>query len=187
MSFKKQVLNLRNAGASYSEIVKQLGCSKGLVSYYCSKETGHDDSVSNRQRIDFSSFDCNKSLQLLLEESVSRKHIADALGFNYQHVLKYAKSKGYVKSSLTGYASVKRRRKHIKLLAVAYMGGACAHCGYSKCLRALCFHHLDPNAKDFTIGQNSNRSWKAIKLELDKCALLCHNCHSEEHERLDAL
>jgi hypothetical protein len=62
---------------------------------------------------------------------------------------------------------------------VDYKGGACVLCGYSKCLRAMDFHHLDPSTKRFNIASSHNRSWEALRLELDKCMLICSNCHYE--------
>jgi hypothetical protein len=50
-------------------------------------------------------------------------------------------------------------------------------------VRALIFHHLDPSHKDFTIGGKS-KSWNKIQSELDKCVLLCANCHAEVHAGL---
>ena len=44
------------------------------------------------------------------------------------------------------------------------------------------FHHLDPTQKDFGISSNSNRAWEKIRIELDKCVLVCSNCHREIHE-----
>lgn len=77
------------------------------------------------------------------------------------------------------------RRRRIKLQAIEYKGGKCLHCGYNKSVWALTFHHLDPTQKDFAIGGNgSTKSWERMKVELDKCILLCMNCHAEEHERL---
>ena len=62
--------------------------------------------------------------------------------------------------------------------------GKCERCGYSKCVDALDFHHLDPKSKDFNISKNGNtRSWEEIKKELDKCIMLCANCHREEHAK----
>ena len=51
---------------------------------------------------------------------------------------------------------------------------------YDKCMSALEFHHLDPKEKDFSISTNI-KSLDLIKKELDKCILLCANCHREEH------
>lgn len=77
-------------------------------------------------------------------------------------------------------------QKALKSWAVEYMGGKCVHCGYNKCIAAMEFHHLDPSEKDYEparlFGQNQPR--EIIKRELDKCLLLCANCHREEHYRL---
>lgn len=79
---------------------------------------------------------------------------------------------------------VDKRRKELKLLAVKYKGGKCEKCDYSKCLRALEFHHED-GTKEFGISRGGHtRSWEKLKKELDKCVLLCSNCHAEEHDRL---
>ena len=78
--------------------------------------------------------------------------------------------------------AVQRRRHKIKNLAVEYKGGRCQKCGYNKCIAALEFHHLDPNEKDFNLSHKGHtRSWEANKAELDKCILLCSNCHREIH------
>lgn len=71
-----------------------------------------------------------------------------------------------------------------KKKAVEYKGGACQLCGYSRCLRALSFHHRDPAEKDMKIGASFNRSWEACRIELDKCVLVCANCHMEIHAGL---
>ena len=75
-------------------------------------------------------------------------------------------------------------RRRTKLRAVAYMGGSCQVCGYKRCAAALAFHHKDPKQKDFIISGGSIKSWDRMKKELDRCVLLCSNCHAEEHERL---
>lgn len=81
--------------------------------------------------------------------------------------------------------AVGRRRKKIKLMAIKYKGGACKKCGYSKCVDALEFHHVDELIKEFGIGRNGYcTSWEKLKVELDKCDLLCANCHREEHAKM---
>lgn len=80
---------------------------------------------------------------------------------------------------------VDRRRKKLKQMAVDYKGGKCQLCSYDRCLKALQFHHLNSAKKDFGISRNGHtRSWARIKAELDKCALLCSNCHAEVHAGL---
>jgi predicted nucleic acid-binding Zn ribbon protein len=77
-------------------------------------------------------------------------------------------------------------RQRTKLRAVFYKGGCCQICGYDKSVRALQFHHYITGEKDFSISRVS-KSWQAIKNELDKCILLCANCHAEVHEGLFSL
>lgn len=76
-----------------------------------------------------------------------------------------------------------KRNHDLKRRAVEYKGGCCQVCGYSKFLGALEFHHTDPAQKDWTVAKN-HRAWESLKPELDKCTLLCSNCHKEEHGRL---
>lgn len=57
----------------------------------------------------------------------------------------------------------------------------CQLCGenHPNCLE---FHHLDPNEKDFNIGTMIKRlPFEEVKKELDKCAVLCSNCHRKVH------
>ncbi len=102
---------------------------------------------------------------------------------NVEH--RYVKRKGFPdreQCCICNREAVKRRRDKIKLMALEYKGGKCEICGYSKCVQALEFHHLDPNEKEFGIGQDGEtRSWERTKRELDKCILVCSNCHREIH------
>ena len=75
----------------------------------------------------------------------------------------------------------KEKFKKVKEMAVEYKGGCCEKCGYSKYLGALEFHHKDPTQKDFSISANRKTIFDSIKPELDKCMLLCANCHRETH------
>lgn len=74
------------------------------------------------------------------------------------------------------------KNKTNKQRAINYLGGKCNICGYSKCMAALVFHHKDITQKEFTIGHILQNSWETIQQELDKCILLCANCHGEVHE-----
>jgi len=81
--------------------------------------------------------------------------------------------------------AVQKRRKRIRKMAVDYRGGKCQLCGYSRCVEALEFHHLKDAKKDFGISDKGyTRSWSKIREELDKCMLLCANCHREVHAGL---
>lgn len=74
-----------------------------------------------------------------------------------------------------------RKRKNRKIKAVEYKGGCCCKCGYATCMEALEFHHIDDSKKEFALSWMYSLSWDKMKKELDKCALLCSNCHREIH------
>jgi len=65
--------------------------------------------------------------------------------------------------------------------AVAYKGGKCKICGYNKNYAALEFHHRDSSTKDFEWVKLRLYKWDRVLEELDKCDLLCSNCHVEFH------
>ena len=55
----------------------------------------------------------------------------------------------------------------------------CQLCQYKKCSASLDFHHKNAEEKETRI---SPRMLKSNKPEVDKCCLLCKNCHYEMHE-----
>ena len=64
-------------------------------------------------------------------------------------------------------------------------GGCCCLCGYDRNMRALHFHHVDPaqkrgeiNAKGVAVALNK------LRVEAQKCVLLCSNCHAEVEDRI---
>jgi len=82
------------------------------------------------------------------------------------------------------YKSAQKRLTTIKEKSVEYLGGKCSKCGYDSCIEALEFHHLDPEIKEKRNngrGIDRRKSFENQKSELDKCILLCANCHREEH------
>ena len=81
--------------------------------------------------------------------------------------------------------AVQKRRDVVKVKAVNYKGGKCSICGSNKYLGALEFHHLNPEAKDFSISQKAHtRSWEKVKEEINKCTLVCSNGHREIHGKV---
>lgn len=83
--------------------------------------------------------------------------------------------------------AVRARRKKVRQMSVEYKGGKCEMCGYDRCIDALEFHHNDLSNKDFGISEKGyTRSWKRVMEELDKCIMLCANCHRELHAKLAA-
>lgn len=96
-----------------------------------------------------------------------------------KEIRKYSDRREYIK------AAVDKRRKKIKAMAVALKGGKCNICGYDRCVAALEFHHIDRKTKEFGIALSGlTRSWEKTKRELEKCILICSNCHKEIHAGL---
>lgn len=95
--------------------------------------------------------------------------------------------KSYTRKTTHGTQAVcwacrsRKIRSSRKDKCVEYKGGRCSVCGYNRCDSAMEFHHTDANEKDFSIGNSMYLSWHTIKLELDKCILVCANCHREIH------
>lgn len=69
-----------------------------------------------------------------------------------------------------------------KLAALAILGGKCQECGFSH-PAALQFHHRDPEQKEFSLSTKTfampkKFPWERVLIEIQKCDLLCANCHS---------
>jgi len=80
------------------------------------------------------------------------------------------------------YTSVRRYR--IKKWMIDYKGGKCVECGDSS-LNVACydFHHIDKSEKEFGLSrvESAKINIKQIIAELDKCNLVCANCHRAKH------
>lgn len=59
-------------------------------------------------------------------------------------------------------------------------GGACQQCGYTRCRRALHFHHVVARQ-----GKSGKVDLQEVASHPERFALLCANCHIEEHDRAD--
>lgn len=82
--------------------------------------------------------------------------------------------------------SEKDRIRGYKKKAVDYLGGICSDCGLvTEYVSVYDFHHTVPSEKTMTVTRmiGDAYSWKSIQKELDKCVLLCSNCHRVRHEK----
>ena len=88
-------------------------------------------------------------------------------------------------TNANNYKTQKLRGLKRKYEAIMAHGGKCECCGYDKNLAVLEFHHINPDEKEFQIDMRhfSNTSIEKLQLELNKCKLLCANCHREEHNK----
>lgn len=86
---------------------------------------------------------------------------------------------GYCKSCLYLFQMIRWNRRKIR--AVEYLGGRCMRCGFQGHPITFDFDHRVPADKQFDWNKLRLRAWDAVKAELDKCDLLCSNCHRLRH------
>ena len=92
--------------------------------------------------------------------------------------------KNWVKDN--GWVDAKREKgrrlaREAKKRAVDYKGNACFDCGVSYPDYIYDFHHLSGDTKVDNPSAILKREWSKAKEELDKCVMLCANCHRERH------
>lgn len=81
-------------------------------------------------------------------------------------------------------AKVTKRNQQNKINAIEYMGGKCFDCGGVFPPAVYDFHHLDMTTKEYN-PSHVLRSLEKGKAELNKCVLLCSNCHRIRHHHKD--
>jgi DNA-binding CsgD family transcriptional regulator len=185
MSLENNILKLKSEGKTHKEVMNLLNISKSTVCHYCLKNG-----------LNFSNTKVNDDLIIKIKkltEKYTIKDISKICGISISTVKRYKDTTSTIKLSHEQLKEnnkkiVTRTRQRLKLKAIDYKGGACVCCGYNKSVRSMHFHHIDPTQKDFSIGGNgATRSWEKIKTELDKCVLVCSNCHGEIHDEIDVL
>lgn len=93
------------------------------------------------------------------------------------HRLRHALRDGAVEPA--GILEARRRQKY---RAFQYLGATCYECEREGPPALFEFHHLDSREKAFGISRSGIlRPWEEILAELEKCVMLCANCHREVH------
>lgn len=95
--------------------------------------------------------------------------------------------KNYYKNQYkVGKDKKETKYSRVKKELVEIAGGKCVICGYNKCLSSLHFHHKNPQEKTFAISRSlcRSRTKEELLTEINKCLLVCSNCHGELHEGL---
>lgn len=186
-SRREKIIELRKKGKSYKEIRKEIGCSPGYISEVCKSIGLNNIGLDlNKKLTDSEILELKEYYKTHTKAETSAK-----FGVSGTTVTKYkdCKRKEITEEEkrLKNYQHVKYFRNKIKERAVEYKGGKCVICEYDRCIKALEFHHTDPKEKDFTLGSNTNRAWEKVKAEIDKCVLVCANCHREIHDGMITL
>lgn len=183
----KKIIELRKFGSTYEEIFSQTKIPKDHLkrlfrdlkldgANFYSKYKNLDSENVIKKYLEFKSM--RKTAKYFnVDRGTLRKILPDNVVEKFTlKKINPAEKKENQKKSVVDW----RRRQKEKL--VEYKGGKCEKCGYNKSIQALQFHHLNPEEKDFNISGKSY-SFKRIKKEVDKCMLVCSNCHIEIHEK----
>ena len=80
--------------------------------------------------------------------------------------------------------STTKGRAAKKEQAIEYLGGKCWKCEKTFERECYDFHHLVPATKKYDWNKMQRREWSIIQKELDKCILLCSNCHRIAHKEM---
>ena len=161
---KSELQDLINKGFSSYKIAEHFSCSKTNIAYWLKK------------------FNL-KTLRVALAEAGDKKcprcREIKSLGEFYN---RRGKVGGSVYCKPCSNLEKIERQRAFKTKCVDYKGGECEKCGYDACFYAFHFHHINPEYKEFEISKARSQAFtNKIKKELDKCQLLCSNCHSEIH------
>jgi hypothetical protein len=170
---KKEYLNeCIQRNMSINMIAEENDCSAGSVKHWL-KKYGLKTSASAGPRI----------------KRLEGKHFCgnceEYLPYSEFYIRKRGGYSGHCKKCNVKVSIERLEHKYVsrKSKAIELKGGCCEKCGYKKNFAALCFHHKDPSTKSFGIDARNirMRNWDLILEEIDKCSLLCHNCHMEKH------
>lgn len=184
---KEKILELRRLGKSMKSIAKELKCAHSTISYHCNN-AGLGGKIDEKNRKILTNIEIEE-IKKLYSTGYTNIKLSELFNVSKYEIRKYTKElKRYSRfdESLTRKQKislmVSERRRKLKDMAIEYKGGKCEKCGYNKCNGALEFHHLNPEEKDFSISSSgTTKSFERIKIEIDKCILVCANCHREIH------
>lgn len=90
------------------------------------------------------------------------------------------KVSSWTKSDVCSTCRSSNQRWKKRQKALDKLGGKCCHCG-TEDREVLTFHHRDKTEKKFTLSGWWQSDWNVLEEEIDKCDLLCFNCHIKFH------
>jgi hypothetical protein len=167
---------LLNQGLSLNKISKKLNKSLTTIRYWTDKFNLKSNHPTFKQR---------KSFNLETNTKVCTKcKLEKDLSFFYKKNKNYSFS--FCKECFNQYCSERWVNKKIE--SIIYKGSKCIDCQISfpeEPYVIFEFHHLNPKDKDFDWSEMRLQKPHIIKEELDKCVLLCSNCHRKRHHQED--
>ena len=162
-------------------------CSRSCSATYTNRVRARSNPSSYRQ-VEGYCITCNTRISTSKKYCDECQHIKHTVLWGQELVCRQC-DKSYVRkphsaanNTLCASCVVNSRRFVRKRQINEYLGDKCVLCGYDTYASVLHAHHTNPETKSFDISGNHSRSWNSIKAELDKCILLCANCHTAVHQ-----
>lgn len=171
----KQIIELIDQGLTISELIEKTNKSKSTL--YLFAKT-HNLKIRKAGKIVDKAIDKKEKICIIcsIQKPTTEfyKQIKKEDGGTWEYYDPACKPCRLIQSA--------QRRKNIKIQALEYLGWMCNTCKLvdKDYPQIYDFHHTDPSQKDFAIS-NSAKTFENIKSELDKCIVLCANCHRKEH------
>lgn len=184
LTLKERIISLKESGTSRDDIQRILGCSSSTVSKYLMVVENASDKA--------------KEIIELINNGYSCTDIVKLTGYSKTTVCKWSvfanPPKVIERPEPKNLQSRDNRVKSTQLSRVEKMSVLrpwldslkvrCIVCGYNKCKKALAFHHVDESQKKFHLSRPNLQSLSAIVSEVNKCIVICNNCHAEFHDGL---
>ena len=175
---KEKIIELINQNLSQREIAEKLNVSQTNLRYWLNKfELKTNLNKFNKQNYKiYTEKKCPKCQEI--------KKIGEF--YNRSNANRKHDTGGYCKICSNKY-HVSRVRE-VKLKMIEYKGGSCQKCGLTikkSHYSVFDFHHRDPKEKDVNFAKIKYQKWEVIQKEIDKCDLLCANCHRLEHAKIE--
>jgi DNA-binding transcriptional MerR regulator len=171
---KQKLTEAVNAGLSFNEMAYRFCVSASTIRYW-TKVYGLKTKRAERR-----SNSCSADGQ--------RQQFCDLCKIALNEVNSYKKHKNGTRSNFCKKCQsivTRVKRAETKKKCIDYKGGKCKNCGYIGFHEAFEFHHMDEGEKEKEVAKMLNCNWEKIVKELEKCDLLCSNCHRKEHCKLD--
>lgn len=193
-NFKQQAIDLQSQGKSIREISRILSISPSTISIWlrdcgpmptkiCKKCNKDFINITNGYRqLCYSCKPATTDIIIDLENNTKKCSMCNSW-VSFENFTKLSgRYHSHCKLCISKYKT--NTLPKIKDLCVEYKGGKCEQCNniYPNC--CYDFHHIDPSKKEFTISRAKCYKFnQKIKNELDKCMLLCANCHRIIHDK----
>ena len=172
---KEILIKLINNNLSQRQIAEKLQCSQGNIKYWLKK-------YNLKTKLNL----YNKDINIIKKEKYCPKcKVIKPVDEFYKRSNRNDVG-GYCKKCSNEYHT--KRVKKVKLKMIKYKGSKCVECGLNikdSHYSVFDFHHINPNEKDTIFNRIKYQKWDKIKLEIDKCELLCSNCHRLKHSKIE--